>query len=92
MVVRTQEEINKTLEQLRTMRKNIPPRSSFGDDNYAALDVQILILEGKKSYGDYSDADDAIEIAADEAEYWLNNKDADPLVDPDDCWLNPDKK
>ena len=43
--MKTQEQITKEIKALKTVRPNVHPRSMFGDDNLAALDAQITVLE-----------------------------------------------
>ena len=87
-MVRTEKEIQKAIEDLKIMRKNMPHYSMFGDNNWASLDAQIAILEGNKHYSDYEDYEPNVNSAAYDAENWLNDKNADPLYDADETWLN----
>ena len=43
--MKTQEQIKKEIEALKTIKPNVRSLSFFGDDNLAALDAQIQVLE-----------------------------------------------
>jgi hypothetical protein len=42
---KTSEEVKAEVAKLREMKPNIRHRTSFGDDNWAAIDAQIKVLE-----------------------------------------------
>lgn len=90
MVKRTPEEIAAQIAGLKKERKTIPERSSFGDKNWEKIDAQIAVLEGKKTpqqfYVDeeveeYSDGDNDVYFAAEQAEGWLNGSRKKNLYD-----------
>jgi len=74
--MRTPEEIKRQIDGLKEERQRLPEYSAFNDNNWVVIDVQIAILERKKSYdNDYKDEkDDRIESAAYNADYWLNSE------------------
>ncbi len=43
--MKIKEQIKTEIEALKTVRPNVRPTSMFGDDNLAALDAQIQVLE-----------------------------------------------
>ncbi|MCK5603496.1 hypothetical protein KAR91_16545 [Candidatus Pacearchaeota archaeon] len=43
--MKTQEQITKEIEALKAIRPNVRSTTFFGDDNLAALDAQIQVLE-----------------------------------------------
>lgn len=43
--MKTQKQITKEIKALKAIRPKVRPRSMFGDDNLAALDAQIEVLE-----------------------------------------------
>lgn len=49
MAMRTEKEIERQLDLVKRLRAVMPERSFFGDDNWAKLDAQALILERAKS-------------------------------------------
>lgn len=42
---KTQHEIDSEIKRLRKLRKSIPQFSAFNDDNHAAIDAQITVLQ-----------------------------------------------
>jgi hypothetical protein len=75
--MKTQEEIQKEIEALKAVRPNIVPISLFGDDNLAALDAQIQVLEEGMDIDDiwdewWDDEEDTyVREAAEEAVNWM---------------------
>lgn len=78
---KTQEEINLQIEGLKKSKLELPRFSMFGDDNWAKIDAQLDVLEGKQDPDDfyvdesseeYSDGDNDIYNAAQEAEEWMD--------------------
>jgi len=43
--MKTEKQIKKEIEALKTIRPNVIPMSLFGDDNLAGVDAQIAVLE-----------------------------------------------
>lgn len=74
------EEIQRELEALKALRPRLRPRSAFGDDNLAALDAQIEVLEEDLTHDDIYDrwpddtADLHVRTAAEEARQWLDGE------------------
>ena len=52
---KTQEQITKEIEALKTVRPNVRPTSMFGDDNLGSVDAQIMVLENNWDNGDIYD-------------------------------------
>jgi hypothetical protein len=86
-VVRTPEEISTEITKLKGLKDSIPKKSFFGDDNHAAVDVQIQVLEQLMSNNDVYDTwgDDEIEEfdqhtldSALEASNWLTSDRDEP--------------
>lgn len=53
--MKTQEEIKKEIEALKTIRPKVRPHSMFGDDNLAMLDAQVDVLENDLDNDDIYD-------------------------------------
>lgn len=53
--MKTQEEIKKEIEALKAVRPNVRPYSMFGDDNLAAFDAQVEVLEQDMDDDEVSD-------------------------------------
>jgi hypothetical protein len=76
----SQDEINKTIEQLREIKPKVRHKSLFGDDNRAAIGAQIEVLENNLSedgiFDRWPSPDDDISIreAALTAREWLDGK------------------
>lgn len=81
--MKTEEQITKEIEALKTVQPNVRPTSIFGDDNLAAVDAQIMVLENDWGSSDIYDEYDHIGSseyvldAAIAARDWLND-DEDP--------------
>lgn len=58
--MKTQKEIQKEIEALKAIRPNVRLTSIFGDDNLAALDAQIKVLEEDLDYHEIYDKYDRI--------------------------------
>ena len=87
MTTKTQEEIKKEIEALKTVRPKVKPYSFFGDDNLAQLDAQIEVLEQDLDSDDISDRYDHAGIseeivsAAFDARNWRDGEsDVDSLA------------
>ena len=85
--MRTQEEIEKQIEALKEVRPKIRPTTAFGDDNLAALDAQLNVLEDCLDEDDIWDRwpkdeeDIHTREAALEAYRWtINESEADDLA------------
>lgn len=50
--MRTDKEIKTELAKLRAIKKYVPRRTAFGDDNHESIDFQIEVLEKKLSEDD----------------------------------------
>ena len=84
---KTQEEINLQIEGLKNSKKTLPQFSMFGDDNWAKIDAQLDVLEGKKDPDDFyvdetaeefEEGDNDVYTAAEDAEMWMDgNYDGD---------------
>lgn len=55
MIHRTPEQINNEINALRTLKPTVPQFTAFGDDNHAAIDAQLDVLEGQLSEDDVYD-------------------------------------
>jgi len=85
--MKTKEQITKEIEALKTVRPNVRPRSLFGDDNLAALDAQISVLENdwgnNDIYDEYDRAGLSEEILSSAlyARQWIEGKNDDDLAE-----------
>ena len=76
--MKTQEEIKKEIKALKAIRPKVRPYSAFGDDNLAALDAQVNVLENSMEDDDIYDMYDHADVleyvleVAIEAGCWLN--------------------
>ncbi|MCK5608352.1 PD-(D/E)XK nuclease family protein [Candidatus Pacearchaeota archaeon] len=83
--MKTEEQIKKEIEALKIVRPNVRPRSMFGDDNLAAVDAQIAVLENDWGSSDIYDEYDRCAVqesileSALYARQWIDDKE-----DPDD--------
>lgn len=84
--MKTKEQITKEIEALKTVRPNVRPITFFGDDNLAALDAQIQVLE------EDLDEDDVWDEWPEDEQDWYVRESARHAVD----WVNdeedPDSK
>jgi hypothetical protein len=78
--MKTQKEIDDEIKALKTVRPKIKPRSSFGDDNLAAVDAQIEVLEQDldsdeiyDAYEDYEGDEYILGVALD-ARQWIDGE------------------
>lgn len=53
--MRTPEEINDTIARLRNYRDRVPSKTGFGDDNHAAIDAQLDVLDNHYDQDDCFD-------------------------------------
>lgn len=77
--MKTQEGIKKEIEALKAVRPKVRPTTYFGDDNLAAIDAQINVLENyldgdeiDTEYGDDNNISNELE-AARRARDWMDN-------------------
>lgn len=76
--MKTKEEIDKQITALKEIRPKVRPHSAFGDDNLAALDAQVDVLENSLDSADiyerydHSGMDEEILTTALYALDWLN--------------------
>lgn len=77
--MRTKEEIQATIAKLQEMKPNVRRTTFFGDNNHAAIDAQIWVLENEASEDEVYDEfdtdherDNALEAAA-----WLEGEELD---------------
>jgi len=81
--MKTQEQIKKEIEALKTVRPNVRPYSMFGDDNLGSVDAQINVLENNldndEIYGQYDhvESPEYILDAALAARGWMDDKEDD---------------
>lgn len=89
---RTSDEIIRQINGLKKDKEIIPRKSMFGDDNWAKIDAQISVLEGKskpddfyidESAEEYQDGDNDTFFAASKAEDWLKGHETEDLFDND---------
>lgn len=82
--MKTEEQVKKEIEALKTVRPNVRPRSMFGDDNLGSVDAQIVVLEndmdGEDIYEMYdrTSSSEYILDAAIAAREWIDDEE-----DPD---------
>ena len=79
--MRTPDEVLRQIEGIRKQRERLPEHNFFGDDNYAAFDAQIEILQGSKTYDDYEDDESYTETEAYRAKEWLEGNSDEDLFD-----------
>jgi len=78
--MKTQEQIKKEIEALKTVRPRVRPTSIFGDNNLAAVDAQIVVLEynweNNDIYDEYdhTDSSEYILDAALQARQWIDDE------------------
>jgi hypothetical protein len=84
---RTTTEIANEIKALKKLRNKVPSTTYFGDDNRAAIDAQIRVIEENMTLDDIHDEwedDDFLLGNADDALKWLR-EDADPVSG---CWAH----
>ena len=79
MKERTKEEIDRQISGLKAEKESLPEFTIFGDNNWERIDMQIDILEGKKSYSDFEHEEPEIETVAYQTEQWLDGEDDEDL-------------
>ena len=85
--MKTEKQIKKEIEALKTVRPNVRPTSMFGDDNLAALDTQVKVLEenlnNDRIYDayDHCDSSEYILGSALHARQWINGEEDDGLAE-----------
>lgn len=78
--MKKQEQIQKEIKALKTVRLNVIPTSLFGDDNLSAVDAQIQVLENNwendEIYDrfDHCDSRESILESALAARQWMNDE------------------
>uniref|UniRef100_A0A6M3KE97 Uncharacterized protein n=1 Tax=viral metagenome TaxID=1070528 RepID=A0A6M3KE97_9ZZZZ len=78
--MKTQKQITKEIKALKTVRPNVRPRNMFGDDNLAALNAQIKVLEENLNRDrihdayDHVDSSEHILESALDARQWINDE------------------
>jgi len=78
--MKSKEEIKNEIKSLQAIRPDVRPRSMFGDDNLAALDAQIEVLEhdldNEDIYDRYDHADSSEYVldSALHARQWINDE------------------
>jgi hypothetical protein len=81
----TKDRIAKQVNALKEIKPKVRHFSIFGDDNQAAVEAQIKVLEGKL---DPDDAEGVAQSAADEAAEWLKTGEtADGQSDLCEGWV-----
>lgn len=72
---RSKDEISKEIDALLDLKDKVRPTSMFGDDNRAAIEAQIDILQGNVAEDEIYDVfDDHAADSANEAVQWLNGE------------------
>jgi hypothetical protein len=95
--MRTKEQIAEQIKLLTELKPKIAQRTHFGDDNHAAIDAQIKVLEeqaDEQRVWDLADEEgwpDHTRDSALEAAMWLNEE-QDKLAEDPDGWLSIAKK
>lgn len=83
--MKTEKQIKKEIKALKTVRPNVRPYSAFGDNNLAALDAQVKVLEenlnNDRIYDvyDHCDSSEYVLESALAARQWIDDEE-----DPDD--------
>lgn len=80
--VRTQEEIDRQVEGLRKEKESIPELNTFNENNWEVIDAQIAIIMGDAEVEDYvsdSESETYVEVAVQDAQYWLDGDYGDDL-------------
>jgi len=78
--MKTEEQIKIEIEALKTIRPNVIPTSLFGDDNLAAIDAQIAVLEDDMDNDDiydtydHCDSQESILESALQARQWIDDE------------------
>lgn len=81
---RSQQEINEAIEVLTSLRKVMPQKSFFGDDNHITIDSQIGALSGTiTNFDRYTNWDLLEDIVA-----WMNGEEREWLQDAKDDLKN----
>jgi len=81
----TREQVQEEIKKLKEMKPNVRHYASFGDDNHAAIEVQIRVLEqglGSNAIYDRWDMEEYLIENALEAHYWTEQG-GDPPSGPD---------
>lgn len=87
---RTGEEIQRQIDGLKAMKKELPETTFFGDNNWERIDAQLDIIECLKDADDfyidetsdeYEEGDNDIYFAAVDAENWLDGEKEDDLFE-----------
>ncbi len=92
MKTRTQEEIQRQVDGLKKEKERLPEYSMFGDNNHAAIDAAIEVLEERRFASDYEEYDESlhnfpeddiehVHQMALQAENWLDGYTNDDLFD-----------
>ena len=88
--MKTEEEIQKTIEGMKAIRSKVRPFSIFGDDNLATFDIVLNVLENRMDQDDVADhydcagtSEEDLMIACHAAD-WISGDDDD--FDPVDNW------
>jgi hypothetical protein len=92
MKTRTQEEIRRQVDGLKKEKERLPEYSMFGDNNHAATDAAIEVLEERRLASDYEEYDESIHSFPEDdiehvrqmalrAEDWLDGYTNDDLFD-----------
>ncbi len=77
----TNEQVQEEIKKLKDMRPNVRRYTGFGDDNHAAIEVQIRVLEqglGSNAIYDRWDMELHLVSSALEAHYWTEQGDEAP--------------
>lgn len=86
--MRSSEAVANQIAGLQRQREKLPEYSMFGDPNWQGIDAQIEILKGNSTLedfpeGNWEDMDEENKVyrAAEEADQWLDDDDADNLYE-----------
>ena len=82
----TPEEVQAEIKKLKEMKPKVRHHTGFGDDNWAAIEVQIRVLEQLLDADDIYDRwdmDDHLLESAMYARDWLDDRDCASLSGPD---------
>ncbi len=86
-MVKTDTQVEEEIKELRRLLPKVVRRSLFGDDNHAAIEAQIRVLEERLDEDDIDDEfdDEYVRSNAQEAFNWRTGEEAD-AEDPSSGW------
>ena len=81
--MRTIQEIARQIEGLEKMKKSLPEKTLFGDNNWGAIDAQISILDKSKTLDQFDEDEESEHLYSQvmEADSWLSGHSSEDLFD-----------